>query len=247
MTDWLSVLRAGAGDLGLAVSAEQEALFARYLALLLERNARINLTAITAPEEVAAKHFVDALSVETVWHAQPGDRVIDIGTGAGIPGIPLAIRHPEAEFTLNDSTRKKVAFLDEVAAALPLPNIHPLWARAEELGRQPACRGHFTALFARAVAHLGLLIEYALPLLAVGGVLVAMKGPAGAEEIAQSAPALKALGGEIAEIRRLTITGAGERQLIVVRALTPAPALYPRDAGVMKKRPLYLDRPESNP
>jgi len=247
MTDWITVLRAGASELELTVSAEQEALFARYLALLLERNEHINLTAITDPLEVAAKHFVDALTVETVWRPKVGDRVIDIGTGAGIPGVPLAIHHPEVEFVLNDSTRKKVAFLEEVATALPLPNIHPLWARAEALGRRPGFRGLFSAVFVRAVAHLGVLIEYSLPLLAVGGVLIAMKGPAGEAEIAQSAPALKALRGEIAETRRLTLAGAGERLLIVVRALSPSPPNYPRDAGVMKKRPLFLDSPPANP
>lgn len=247
MGDWRSVLRAGAEVLGLTVSTEQEALFARYLDLLLERNRQVNLTAITDPVEVAAKHFVDALTVETVWQPQPGDRAIDIGTGAGIPGVPLAIRHPEAEFTLNDSTRKKVAFLEEVAAALPLPNIHPLWARAEELGRASAHRGRFTIALARAVAHLGLLIEYALPLLAPGGRLIAMKGPAGEEEITQSRPALQALHGEVAELRRLMVAGAGERLLIVVRAVSPAPAQYPRNAGAMKKRPLFLDRPGGNP
>ncbi|MHB0935862.1 MAG: 16S rRNA (guanine(527)-N(7))-methyltransferase RsmG [Armatimonadota bacterium] len=247
MVDWQSVLHAGARDLGLEVSAEQEALFARYLALLLERSTQVNLTAITDPVEVAAKHFLDALTVEMVWQPQPGDRVIDIGTGAGIPGVPLAIRHPEVKFTLNDSTRKKITFLEEVASALPLPNIHPLWARAEALGRRPECRGRFTTVLARAVAHLGLLIEYALPLLAPGGTLIAMKGPVGEAEIAQSQPALQALHGEVTLLHRLSVAGAGERLLIVIHALAPPPAKYPRDAGSMKKRPLYLDRPATNP
>ena len=247
MDDWQSVLRAGARELGLTVSAGQEVLFARYLDLLLERNRQVNLTAITDPVEVAAKHFVDALTVEAVWQPRPGDRAIDIGTGAGIPGVPLAIRHPQAAFTLNDSTRKKVVFLEEVASALPLPNIYPVWSRAEALGRKPDCRGRFTTVLVRAVAHLGLLTEYALPLLAPGGRLIAMKGPAGEAEIAESRPALQALHGEVTELRRLTVSGAGERLLIVIRAVSPAPARYPRDAGAMKKRPLFLDRPGGNP
>ena len=237
MSDWLQVLRAGARDLDITVTAEQEKLFARYLELLLARNAQVNLTAITDPVEVAAKHFADALTVETVWQPRSGARAIDIGTGAGIPGIPLAIMHPQVEFVLNDSTRKKVDFLAEVAAALPLPNVRPLWTRAEELGRHAAHRGKYHFAFARAVAHLGVLIEYALPLLAPGGLLIAMKGPAGEAEIAQSRPALQALCGAVDQVRRLSVAGAGERLLIAIRATSPAPAGYPRDAGVMKKRP----------
>jgi len=244
MSDWLAILRDGAATLGLTLTLDQEARFARYLEILCQRNTQVNLTAITDPGEIAAKHFLDAMTVETIWQPAPGSRAIDIGTGAGVPGIPMAIRHPQVAFVLNDSTRKKVDFLAEVAAELPLPNVQPLWARAEALGRDAAYRGQFQTAFARAVAHLGQLIEYALPLLVTNGLLIAMKGPSGEEEIAQSQPALQALGGTIAQVSRFTVAGAGERLLIAVRATAPAPARYPRDGSAMKKRPLYLDRPQ---
>lgn len=247
MCDWLEVLRTGAGEFGLRVSAEEEAAFAQYLSLLLEWNTRCNLTAITDPVEVAAKHFVDSLSVETVWQARPGMRALDLGTGAGLPGIPLAIRHPETLFTLVDSTRKKVTFLDAVAAELPLANVQPLWARVEALGHQPEHRGHYHAVLARAVAHLGLLIEYAMPLLRAGGVLIAMKGPGGLAEIEASRKALQALSSTISVVKSLTVPGAGERLLIVVRAERVSPPQYPREAAAMKKRPLFLDSDRPTP
>ncbi len=241
MGGWQEMLRSGAAALGLTITAEQEAAFGRYLALLVERSRQFNLTAITGPEEIAAKHFVDSLTVETVWRPQPRQRALDLGTGAGLPGVPLAIRYPETSFILNDSTRKKVTFLEEVAAAVPLPNIHPLWARAEALGHQSEHRGQYHAVLARAVAHLGLLIEYALPLLAGGGVLIAMKGPSGLEEIEASRKALQALSGKVTAVQPLAVAGAGDRLLIVIRAERLAPPQYPRDAAAMKKRPLFLD------
>ena len=239
MTDWLDALRAGAHEFALTLTAEQEARFTRLLALLEQRNRTMNLTAITDPVEVARKHFVDSLSVETVWQPGPAERGIDIGTGAGFPGLPLAIRYPHLPLVLNDGTRKKVEFLREAAEVLTLRAVQPVWARAEELGRNPGYRGGFSVVFARAVAHLAELAEYALPLLRPGGRLIAMKGPSGAEEIAASARALALLGGEVAEVRALQIPEVGARLLIVIRALHPAPADYPRAPGAAKKHPLY--------
>ena len=238
MTDWLSALRAGADYLHIELTAEQEDRFARLLAFLLERNLVMNLTAITDPVEIARKHFIDSLSVETVWQPGDGDRGIDIGTGAGFPGLPLAILHPRLPLVLNDSTQKKVDFLREAAARLELPAVQPVWARAEELGRVPAYRGTFTVAFVRAVAHLALLIEYALPLLRAGGRLIAMKGPNPELEIAESAKALQLLGGTVAEIRAFDLPDIGARTLIVIRAERLSPAQFPRAPGVAKKKPL---------
>jgi 16S rRNA (guanine527-N7)-methyltransferase len=241
MMDDMTALREGAMSYGLTVTPEQEARFARLLALLLERNQQVNLTAITEPDEVVRKHFLDSLTVETVWTPAPGERAVDIGTGAGFPGLPLSIRHPELAVVLNDSVRKKVAFLEEAIAALELPNATAVWARAEEIGQRAAYRGRFDIALVRAVAHLGALIEYALPLLREGGRLIAMKGPNSLPEIADSAQVLRLMGGEVVDTRRLTLPAGDERVLIVVRKIRPTPSKFPRDPGTAKKHPLFLD------
>lgn len=247
MNNWLTILQEGAASLGLTLSTEHEDLFARYLALLLERNAQFNLTAITEPDEVALKHFVDSLTVETLWHPQPGDRVIDIGTGAGFPGIPLAIRHPDVAVVLNDSIRKKVDFLHEAISVLGLQNASAVWARAETLGRDKGYRGQFNAVVARAVAHLGALCEYALPLLKLHGVFIAMKGPSGTQEIAESQRVLEMLGGHVTTVDTFSLGAAGERSLIVVTKVAATPQQFPREPGSARKKPLYLDSKRGTP
>lgn len=229
------------------LSDREETLFARYLAALLARNQLVNLTAITDPVEVAMKHFVDSLTVESLWHPRPEERAIDIGTGAGLPGLPLAIRYPEVAMVLNDSVRKKVDFLQETAQELQLPNVVALWARAETLGRDPAHRGQYDVALARAVSHIGALVEYALPLLKVGGTLIAMKGPGGDTELEEGAQAIRQLGGTVGEIRRFQLAGVGQRLLIPIRKAKPTPEIYPRDPGVAKKKPLYLDSRKRTP
>jgi len=246
MSDWRSTLRDGAAALGISLTPDQEDQFARLLTLLLERNQQVNLTAITEPTEVAVKHFVDSLTVERVWQPHTGDRAIDIGTGAGFPGIPVAILHPEVEVVLNDSVRKKVDFLRDAVETLGLANARAEWSRAEDLGRSPACRQQFNVAFVRAVAHLAVLIEYALPLLKLGGSLIAMKGPTGEQEIAESKRALEQIGGTVDMVQHLTVHGAGERTLIVIRKTRKTPEEFPRQAGAAKKHPLYLDSTKSN-
>ncbi len=246
MDNWRTAFREGVETLALTVTAEQEDLFARFLALLLDYNQRVNLTGITDPAEVAVKHFVDSLTVHTVWHPHAGDRALDLGTGAGFPGIPLAIMHPDITMVLNDSVRKKVDFLRHAVAALQLAHARPVWARAEELACRPEYREQFNAVFVRAVAHLAVLIEYALPLLKVGGVLICMKGPGGVREVDESQRALGLVGGVVNEVYPLMVPGAGERVLISVRKSRRTPREFPRPAGTAKKTPLFLDSAESN-
>lgn len=247
MNNWQQILREGAAALGLTLSPTEEDLFARYLALLLERNAQFNLTAISEPDDVALKHFVDSLTVETLWQPQPGDRVIDIGTGAGFPGIPMAIRYPGVTVVLNDSIRKKVDFSHEAISVLGLHNASAVWARAETLGRDKAYRGQYNAVFARAVAHLAALCEYALPLLKLHGVLIAMKGPSGAQEVVESQPVLELLGGRVTTVKEFSLGTAGERSLIVITKVAPTPQLFPREPGAARKKPLYLDSKPGTP
>lgn len=239
MADWQTALRDGAQEFGLTLTAAQEEKFARLLELLLERNKVMNLTAITDPVEVAIKHFLDSLTVETVWVPYPGERAIDIGTGAGFPGLPLAIRYPETKFVLNDSVGKKVRFIEEVINDLALTNASTMLGRAERLGREQGTRELFDVVLARAVAHLGALLEYALPLLRVDGWLIAMKGPSGRQEVAESRRAFAALSGTVEQLTELTLPGGGERQLIVIRKTHPTAAAYPREPGMAKKRPLF--------
>jgi len=241
MDNWLASFREGVTALALTVTAEQEDRFARFLKLLLDYNQRVNLTSITDPAEVAVKHFVDSLTVESIWQPHAGDRALDIGTGAGLPGIPLAILHPEITMVLNESVRKKVEFLEYAVAQLSLTNAHPVWARAEDLGRQPEYREQFNAVFVRAVAHLAVLVEYGLPLLKMGGVLICMKGPGGMHEIDESQRALNVIGGVITKVSPLTVQGAGERVLIVVRKNHRTSQEFPRPVGTAKKTPLFLD------
>lgn len=214
--------------------------FEQLLALLLKYNKEMNLTTIVDAEEVAFKHILDSLTVELVWRAQEGQHVIDIGTGAGFPGLPLAIRHPELQFAINDATKKKIDYLAEVIRALSLENATELWGRAEELGRGE-WRNKFHVVTARALAHLGTLAEYALPLLKMDGFLVAMKGPGGIEEVRDAAPALTFLGGKVHDIKHIDLPGVGERLLIVVKKVRPTPGGYPRNAGQMKRKPLFED------
>lgn len=247
MDNWRIAFRAGLEALALTVTAEQEELFARFLTLLLDYNQHVNLTSITDPTEVAVKHFIDSLTVHTVWHPQAGERALDLGTGAGLPGIPLAIMHPDLSMVLNDSVRKKVVFLQQAVAQLQLGNCRVVCARAEELGRQAEYREQCNAVFVRAVAHLAVLVEYALPLLKVGGVLICLKGPGGVREVDESQRALELLGGVVTEVHPLTVAGAGERVLILVQKKRPTPRAYPRLAGTAKKTPLFLDSTRANP
>lgn len=246
MSNFLPPLITHAEALGLRVTKQQQERFSKYFQLLMTRNTQINLTAITEPREVAIKHFVDSLTVELVHTFTRGQRVIDIGTGAGFPGIPLAIRYPEVFVVLNDSVGKKVDFLQDVIHELPLPNVSALWGRAEVLGCDNAHRGQYHVVTVRAVAHLGLLAEYALPLLRKRGVCIAMKGPQGEREIAECAQALALIGGRVREVRKLTLADAGERVLIVIEKVSPTPESFPRDAGLAKKKPLFLDSRKSD-
>ncbi len=217
----------------------QQAAFDRYLEELLAWNQRFNLTAIREPEQIVLKHFLDSLSVLTVTECLDGRRVIDVGTGAGFPGLALKIACPEMRLTLVESVGKKADFCRHMVEVLELEGVEVIAARAEEVGRRPAHREAYDWAVARAVARLPILAEYLLPLVRLGGAMLAQKGETGPAEAQQARHAFAVLGGELERLQPLTLPGITEtRYLILVRKRAATPAGYPRRVGVPAKRPL---------
>ena len=224
---------------GVPLTGEMLDRFDRYAALLVEWNEKMNLTAITKPEEIVRKHFVDSLTLLPLL-PQGEFRLIDVGTGAGFPGVALAIACPRMRLTLLDSLNKRLLFLKTVCGELSIPAefIH---ARAEEGGRKPELRERFDAAAARAVANLPLLCEYCLPFVRPGGVFYAMKGPDGEEERKAAEKAAEALGGRLGTVKRITILGGSgeeslDRLLIPVDKVSPTPPKYPRPSAKIAKQ-----------
>ncbi|HEU5438912.1 MAG TPA: 16S rRNA (guanine(527)-N(7))-methyltransferase RsmG [Ktedonobacterales bacterium] len=238
----LRPLAEGAATLGLPLDGGQLMRFARYRELLLDWNARINLTAITDPAEVVTRHFLDSLTCVLVFppEARAAARtLLDVGAGAGFPGLPLAIALPSWRVTLLEATAKKVRFLEAVIAELELPNATTLTGRAEELGRQPRFRGAFDIVAARAVAALPTLLEYCCPFAGVGGTTVMPKKGELATELAAGARAAPLLGAQLLTPIPIPLpTLSDDRVLVVARQERPCPPQYPRAAGAPARRPL---------
>lgn len=235
----MKLLRAGAHDLGLELTNEHLEAFQLYYQELMAWNQRINLTAITDYEEVQIKHFLDSLTCLLVLPRQGALSVIDVGTGAGFPGLPLKIVRPPLRLTLLESVGKKVAFLQHLVEELGLEEVAVVRGRAEEVGRDPVHRERYDVALARAVAEFPVLVEYALPFCRVEGLFVAQKGAQIAEEVKQAQVALEILGGKLREIRALRLPTLDEpRHLVVVEKVAPTPGKYPRRPGIPAKRPL---------
>ena len=214
------------------LTSEQLARFIAYYRLLTEWNARVNLTAITAEEDVANKHFVDSLAAEP--YLSQGAKVIDVGTGAGFPGVPLLIVRPDLRLTLLDGLNKRIAFLQALLEELGL-RAACVHMRAEDAGQSPLYREKFDAALTRAVSALPVLAEITIPLVKTGGVSIAYKGDI-REELAASANALKALHAEASCVEVPAAYGA--RTLIIMKKLAPTPKNYPRKAGTPERKPL---------
>jgi len=210
---------------------------ARYVALLLEANARWNLTRIVEPAAVARLHLLDALSALPILDAASPSRALDLGSGGGVPGIVLAIARPDVSWTLVDSVRKKADALRSFVAALGLANVTVVAQRAELLGRDPSHRARHDLVTARACAPLPVLAEYALPLLRAGGTVVAWKGRIGAAELAAGNVAADLLGGRL-ELRPSGITSLGDHRFALMTRERATPDRYPRRAGEPARRPL---------
>jgi len=241
--DGLAPLAEGAAALGLTLSERQRAQFAQLRDLLLDWNTRVNLTAITDPDEVVTRHFLDALTCTLALSADARARqlrLLDVGSGAGFPGLPLAIVFPRWQVTLLEATGKKTRFQEAAIAALGLTNVHPLHARAEELAHTREQRGRYHVITARAVAALPTLLEYCAPFARVGGVIIAPKKGDLAQELAAGRTAATLLGARLLNPIAITTPGLADddRALLVARQQRPCPPLYPRAGGAPQKHPL---------
>lgn len=228
-----------ASDFGTPLDNVQLDQLVLYDSLLLEWNQKINLTAITDPKEVAVKHMVDSLSAFDGSLFRDGARVIDVGTGAGFPGLVLKIFFPSMELVLLDSLQKRVKFLETVVSALGLSGVSCVHGRAEETARQEGYRERFDLALSRAVARLSVLAEYTLPFVRIGGSLLALKGAKFAEEMTEAETAAKLLGGGAPTAKPVKLPCLDDGRAIVrIDKIRPTPKAYPRKSGTPEKKPL---------
>jgi 16S rRNA (guanine527-N7)-methyltransferase len=234
-----SLSQALAELLNLGLSSAQLAAFETYSAELREWNARVNLTAITDPHEIDIRHFADSLTCLRVIAPRNGLRVIDVGSGAGFPGLPLKIVCPTLALTLVEATAKKAAFLEHMINVLRLDGVTLLNIRAEEAGQMPDQRERYDWVLARAVAGMAVLAEYLLPLAKIGGRCLALKGESAHQEAAEAEHAIRLLGGRLAQITAVELPSVAETHYLVeIEKIAATPAQYPRRAGAPSKKPL---------
>jgi len=237
----------GCRELHIPLTAQQIDQFEHYFQLLVQWNERLNLTAITGYEDVQIKHYLDSLVSLPLLAEELGAplpwtrplRAVDVGSGAGFPGLPLKIAAPALEMMLMDGTQKKVNFLQEVTTALGLTGVRFVTGRAEELGRQEMYREQFELVTARAVAPLNTLVEYLLPLVAVNGLAVIYKGPGAPEEFVAARQAIRVLGGETVRFAPAAVPFLAEgRFILLLKKVRATPRQFPRGQGLARKRPL---------
>ena len=206
---------------------------------LMEWNRKFNLTAIRDQESIRTKHFLDSLSCVQAWQAQPPNRLVDVGTGAGFPGIPLKIIYPGMKITLVESVGKKAMFCQHIVRVLGLENAEVIQARAEDLGQKAEHREKYDWAVARAVAQMNVLVEYLLPFVKVGGMVLAQKGESAPAEVQEAEKAMKLLGGKLKQLLPVNLPGvADDRYLVLIDKVAATPPKYPRKAGLLAKQPL---------
>lgn len=229
--------------IGLEIARDRYERINDYINLLLARNKQVNLTAIREEGEIWRKHVLDSLLLFCALEIPAGSKIVDVGTGAGIPGLIVKLYRPDLRITLLEAQQKKVKFLAEVTTGLNLQGVTCLWGRAEEIGHQVEYRETFDLALARGVAALNILAEYCLPLVNRGGSMAAYKGPAAEQELAAAQKAIALLGGGPVEVWQGQLPGGDEiRSLVIINKSGPTPAGYPRRPGVPTRRPLSLGK-----
>jgi len=238
----MNILIKGAEKLGLNLTPEQLQKFEVYYQELVEWNERVNLTSVTGYEEAQVMHFLDSLTVISGFPSVPQDkqpRIIDVGTGAGLPGIPLRIVLPEIGLVLLEATAKKAEFLKNITAKLELDNIEIIRGRAEEVARDELCRESFDIVVSRALAPLNILAELTLPFCANGGRLIAQKKGDISQEVHQASRAVNTLGGEMCEVLDINLDEfVDDRHLVIINKVKATPSKYPRRPGIPTKKPI---------
>ena len=227
----------GASQLNIELNKTKADRFMSFMDMLIETNKSLNLTAITEPEDVITKHFLDSLTA--CQFIPEGASVIDVGCGAGFPGLPVKIAREDISLTLLDSLNKRLAFIESVLKANNITGARCVHARAEDGGRDKAHREKYDIALSRAVANMAVLCEYCLPYIKVGGLFLALKGPAAAEELKSAEKAIKTLGGEITQVAEVTVPFTDLlHKIVVVKKIKPCPGQYPRKAGTPSKKPI---------
>lgn len=224
-------------DFNVDISDVQIQMFDRYAELLLDWNKKFNLTAIKEPDEIVTKHFADSLSIMKSQTFVDGQSLIDVGTGAGFPGIPLLIMNPGLDITFLDSTGKKIKFIEAVLEDLDL-YAETITGRAEDVGNDPDYRESFDFATARAVSELRNIAEFCLPLIKKNGTFISMKGSKAQEEILSSDKAIEILGGRIERCESFKLSDVGERNIVFIKKISQTPTKYPRNFSQITKHPL---------
>ncbi len=233
----LSLLKEKAEKYGIILDEKALERFDIYAKLLVEWNEKINLTAITDPEEIVIKHFLDCLTVFSKVEIKIGAKIIDVGTGAGFPGLVMLIARPDLEMTLMDSLNKRLNVIKDILEKLEL-TANVVHSRAEDGGQNKAYREKYDFSTARAVSNLRDLSEYCLPFVKVGGSFIAMKAAKAEEEIVAAQKAIKTLGGKVEEKHTFELEESGERNIILIKKISPTPAKFPRPSAKIAKNPL---------
>ncbi len=238
-TGFQKKLKDSAEKEGIILTDHQLQQFDLFYQMMIEKNKVMNLTAITDEDEVISKHFIDSLSCIHILDMGRVSSVIDVGTGAGFPGIPLKIAFPEIEFLLMDSLKKRIGFLDQVIERLGLEKIETAHARAEDLARDKRYRAGFDLCVSRAVANLSTLTEYCVPFVKVNGYFISYKGSKGREELEEAGKCMDLLGCKVEEVREFKLEGdQADRLLLKIKKCKGTPKIYPRKAGIPAKNPL---------